>query len=95
MFIFQRLIFFKLNLKSIYDLIGLNDKKPTEDGQKPDNDATNEDGIKESAISRTEQIFLRMDFDKNGVITESEFIQGCLQDRFLQQILTADYSESI
>ena len=53
------------------------------------------EGVKESAVTRTEQIFLRMDVDKNGVITENEFIQGCLQDKFLQQIFTADYSEGI
>ena len=36
---------------------------------KPDE---NLEGVKESAVTRTEQIFLRMDVDKNGVITEKE-----------------------
>ena len=44
--------------------------------------------------SEWQQIFLKMDLDKNGVISEYEFINGCLQDKFLYQMLTADYSES-
>jgi hypothetical protein len=35
-----------------------------------------------------------MDTDKNGVISEQEFIKGCLEDKFIFQLLTADYSES-
>lgn len=38
---------------------------------------------------RTEQIFQKMDLDLNGVITEQEFITGCLQDKLLYQMLTA------
>jgi len=38
---------------------------------------------------RTEQIFEKMDVDLNGVITEQEFITGCLQDKPLYQMLTA------
>lgn len=48
----------------------------------------------ESPLIRTEQIFQKMDLDKNGVISEHEFINGCLQDKFLYQMLTADYSDS-
>lgn len=48
----------------------------------------------ESPLTRTEQIFQKMDLDKNGVISEYEFINGCLQDKFLYQMLTADYSEN-
>ena len=52
-----------------------------------------DEGIQSPSI-RTEQIFEKMDLDKNGVITESEFINGCLKDKFLYQMLTADYSEN-
>ena len=48
----------------------------------------------ETPKNRTDQIFEKMDTDKNGVITESEFINGCLQDKFLYQMLTADYSDN-
>ncbi len=43
----------------------------------------------ETPLVRTEQIFQKMDLDLNGVISESEFITGCLQDKFLYQMLTA------
>ncbi len=43
----------------------------------------------ESPLVRTEQIFQKMDLDQNGVISEYEFISGCLQDKFLYQMLTA------
>ncbi|CAF5211453.1 unnamed protein product, partial [Rotaria magnacalcarata] len=33
------------------------------------------------------------DEDKNGVITEEEFIRGCMSDRVLYQMLTADTSD--
>ena len=75
--------------KSIYDLIGLSDKKPA-----PGKGNTQNTTIQETAIVRTEKIFSKMDADKNGVITESEFINGCLQDKFLYQMLTSDYSEN-
>lgn len=48
----------------------------------------------ENPAVRTEQIFQKMDLDKNGVISETEFINGCLEDKFLYQMLTADYSEN-
>ncbi len=54
----------------------------------------NEDNV-ESPLTRTEQIFQKMDLDKNGVISEYEFITGCLQDKFLYQMLTADYSDGV
>jgi hypothetical protein len=96
-------------IQSIYDLIGLSENKSTiiNDGNLNSNNTssktesdTNDETItttavvQESAITRTDQIFLKMDADQNGVITEPEFIQGCLQDKFLYQMLTADYSES-
>jgi len=58
------------------------------------NSKENADGTVETPQIRTEQIFQKMDLDKNGVITENEFINGCLQDKFLYQMLTADYSEN-
>jgi Ca2+-binding EF-hand superfamily protein len=56
--------------------------------------STQQNDSVESPKARTEQIFQKMDLDKNGVISESEFINGCLQDKFLYQMLTADYSEN-
>ena len=84
-------------LKSIYDLIGLSQ---TEEQTGPNNvklevKGDNFNDVKvESPMLRTEQIFEKMDTDKNGVISEYEFINGCLQDKFLYQTLTADYSEN-
>ncbi len=51
--------------------------------------ANTDDPHIESPLSRTEQIFQMMDSDLNGVITEEEFISGCMQDKVLYQILTA------
>ena len=86
-------------IQSIYDLIGLGDKAKFSDSNQNDNSLNtsnnnNGDGLIESPLVRTEQIFLKMDLDKNGVISEYEFINGCLQDKFLYQMLTADYSEN-
>lgn len=93
-------------IQSIYDLIGINskqngslinsvnsdEKKASKgNGQKASN---LKETPAENPIVRTEQIFQKMDLDKNGVITEQEFINGCLQDKFLYQMLTADYSDS-
>lgn len=64
------------------------------DVDKETSSSTNDNLVVENPIVRTEQIFQKMDLDHNGVISESEFINGCLQDKFLYQMLTADYSES-
>lgn len=58
------------------------------------NKGSNDNLVVENPTVRTDQIFQKMDLDKNGVISEAEFINGCLQDKFLYQMLTADYSES-
>lgn len=97
-------------IQSIYDLIGINSKQaesqngslinsvngaekktPNGNGHKASN---LKDLPAENPVVRTEQIFQKMDLDKNGVISEQEFINGCLQDKFLYQMLTADYSDS-
>ncbi|KAL3868848.1 hypothetical protein ACJMK2_041605 [Sinanodonta woodiana] len=39
---------------------------------------------------RTEKIFSKMDVDGDGVLTKQEFIDGCRNDQFLYQMLTAD-----
>ncbi|XP_041358046.1 neuronal calcium sensor 2-like [Gigantopelta aegis] len=39
---------------------------------------------------RTEMIFKKMDTNQDGVLTREEFIQGCLADTTLYQMLTAD-----
>ena len=78
-----------LVLQSIYDLIGLSDKL---------NEQAKEHNIQNDSIEppmvRTEQIFQKMDLDLNGVISENEFINGCLQDKFLYQMLTASNLET-
>ena len=39
---------------------------------------------------RTKEIFDKMDENKDGVLSKEEFINGCLSDQFLYQMLTAD-----
>ncbi len=85
--------------KSIYDLLGLNERILNAHQQRIQLQQNGADSktdnivIPESAVARTDQIFSKMDIDSNNVITEAEFISGCLQDKFLYQMLTADYSE--
>jgi hypothetical protein len=69
----------------------LNQENKRNDPNKANNE---EEDNAESPLTRTEQIFQKMDLDKNGVISEYEFINGCLHDKFLYQMLTADYSEN-
>ena len=95
--------------KSIYDLIGITENKPavsrpeTEHFNKSEDNASHDSAPEktggdalptEDPAFRTDQIFQKMDIDKNGVISEFEFIMGCLQDKFLYQLLTADYSDN-
>lgn len=42
--------------------------------------------------SRTKEIFVKMDENKDGVLTKDEFVKGCMSDKFLYQMLTADQS---
>lgn len=84
-------------IMSIYDLVGLGEKDVKNESGQPQQQQkgpNGEDVQIESPVVRTEQIFTKMDLDKNGVISEYEFITGCLQDKFLYQMLTADYSDS-
>jgi hypothetical protein len=84
-------------IQSIYDLIGLNqhEEQAAPNNVKLEVRGENNSEVKvESPMIRTEQIFEKMDMDKNGVISEYEFINGCLQDKYLYQMLTADYSEN-
>ena len=39
---------------------------------------------------RTKEIFDKMDSNGDGVLSKDEFIQGCMADEFLCQMLTAD-----
>lgn len=39
---------------------------------------------------RTEKIFEKMDENGDGSLTKEEFIEGCMKDQFLYQMLTAD-----
>jgi neurocalcin delta len=42
---------------------------------------------------RTKEIFLKMDENRDGVLSKEEFVKGCLSDQFLYQMLTADTNE--
>ncbi|BFZ16952.1 hypothetical protein BsWGS_19991 [Bradybaena similaris] len=44
----------------------------------------------ESPHERTHKIFTKMDLNNDGVLTKEEFVQGCINDRCLYQMLTAD-----
>ena len=46
----------------------------------------------DSPQSRTKEIFIKMDENKDGVLSREEFIKGCMSDSFLYQMLTADQS---
>ncbi|CAF1472386.1 unnamed protein product [Adineta ricciae] len=74
-------------IESIYDLLG------AASTQKATNGAVESRDANDTPESRTAQIFAVMDEDKNGVITEEEFIRGCMADRVLYQMLTADTSD--
>lgn len=39
---------------------------------------------------RTEKIFEKMDSNGDGHLTKQEFIEGCMKDQVLYQMLTAD-----
>lgn len=41
---------------------------------------------------RTNEIFQKMDENKDGVLSKEEFVKGCMADQFLYQMLTADAS---
>ncbi|UJR21833.1 hypothetical protein I4U23_024907 [Adineta vaga] len=74
-------------IESIYDLLGAGVIKGASNGAMSGRDPN------DTPESRTAQIFAIMDEDNNGVITEEEFIRGCMSDRVLYQMLTADTSE--
>ncbi|CAF0956195.1 unnamed protein product [Adineta steineri] len=74
-------------IESIYDLLGAGVVKNASNGAVAGRDPN------DTPESRTAQIFAIMDEDNNGVITEEEFIRGCMADRVLYQMLTADTSD--
>ena len=39
---------------------------------------------------RTKEIFAKMDTNKDGLLSKEEFLNGCMADQFLYQMLTAD-----
>ncbi|BHF82272.1 neuronal calcium sensor [Sparganum proliferum] len=43
-----------------------------------------------SPEARTEEIFAKMDENKDGVLTRDEFMNGCLSDQYLLSMLLAD-----
>ena len=48
----------------------------------------------ETPEDRTEKIFSQMDKNNDGVLNKQEFIDGCLADDFLCQMLTANTAGS-
>ena len=42
----------------------------------------------ESTVMQVEEVFLRMDLDKDGAVTEEEFMSACATDSDLMQLLT-------
>lgn len=44
----------------------------------------------DSPGERTDKIFAKMDTNSDGVLTKQEFVEGCMKDQFLYQMLTAD-----
>ena len=63
-----------LMLQAIYSMLG--------------NALTSQDT--DSAEERTHKIFAKMDVNNDGVLTRAEFVDGCMKDQFLYQMLTAD-----
>jgi neurocalcin delta len=51
---------------------------------------TNVDAENMTPVKRTEEIFDKMDINKDGVLTKEEFINGCMADKQLYSILLAD-----
>ena len=49
-----------------------------------------QDQAVESPQERTKKIFTKMDTNNDGVLSKEEFVQGCMNDRCLYQMLTAD-----
>lgn len=43
-----------------------------------------------SPEARTEEIFDKMDENRDGVLTRDEFMNGCLSDQYLLSMLLAD-----
>ena len=42
----------------------------------------------ESGVMQVEEVFLRMDLDQDGAVTEEEFMSACATDADLMQLLT-------
>lgn len=46
-------------------------------------------GFAHNPEDRARQIFQKMDTNKDGILDEKEFIEGCLNDKSLMQMLTS------
>ena len=43
-----------------------------------------------NAATRAHQLFARCDVDRNGRLTEDEFVEGIQKDEFILNLMTAD-----
>lgn len=50
--------------------------------------------VKFFKLSLTKNLNINLIKKKKGFISEKEFINGCLSDKLLYQMLTSDYSEN-
>jgi len=65
--------------QAFYDMLGFSK-----------NQKTNVINLKRSAEARAEYILRKMDTDNNGVLSEDEFMRGCIEDDELSEILLMD-----
>ena len=66
-----------MNFQAIYNMVG---------------NSISQNNPDDTPEKRTDEIFEKMDENKDGVLSKEEFIKGCMADQFLYQMLTADQS---
>ena len=56
---------------------------------------TDQSKIGTAPVCRTDDIFNKMDTNKDGVLSKEEFIKGCLNDETLYRLLACSNSEEV
>jgi neurocalcin delta len=51
------------------------------------------DKVGEAPTIRTQDIFCKMDSNKDGVLSKEEFMQGCLNDETLYRLLACSHDD--